>query len=111
MLFTVYVFFSVLPDSFTSLYGHTSLIPTNACYYILYSSSCQGGIISIVNESSLLLVSDDETSLLDRLKLKPAEDFDPVPPQLLRKYIGYARKYVHPTLSKEAADVLQVHVY
>ena len=68
----------------------------------------QGGIESSINESSLLLMRE-EASLLEQLKLKSAEDFDPVPPQLLRKYIGYARKYVHPILSEEAADVLQVH--
>ena len=61
-----------------------------------------------MSESSLLLSGEEESSLVDRLKLKASENFDPVPPQLLRKYIGYARKYVHPTLSEEAADVLQV---
>ncbi|XP_064405107.1 DNA helicase MCM8-like [Halichondria panicea] len=66
-----------------------------------------GGIESSINESSLLLMGEDDTLLLERLKLKSTEDFDPVPPQLLRKYIGYARKYVHPILSEEAADVLQ----
>jgi len=39
------------------------------------------------------------------------EGFDPVPTQLLRKYIAYARKYVYPSLSSEAADVIQVHTY
>ena len=38
----------------------------------------------------------------------PTEGFDPVPTQLLRKYIAYARKYVHPSLSSDAADVIQV---
>uniref|UniRef100_A0A672MJV5 DNA helicase MCM8 n=1 Tax=Sinocyclocheilus grahami TaxID=75366 RepID=A0A672MJV5_SINGR len=33
--------------------------------------------------------------------------FDPIPHQLLRKYVGYARHYVHPTLSAEATQVLQ----
>jgi DNA helicase MCM8 len=31
----------------------------------------------------------------------------PIPPDLLRKYILYARKYVHPRLTGEAATVLQ----
>lgn len=31
----------------------------------------------------------------------------PIPPQLLRKYIGYAKKFVEPKLSQEAIDVLQ----
>ncbi|MCI4382531.1 hypothetical protein PGIGA_G00015970 [Pangasianodon gigas] len=45
--------------------------------------------------------------LSDRLKVLPGETFDPIPHQLLRKYVGYARHYVHPSLSVEAAQVLQ----
>lgn len=37
----------------------------------------------------------------------PGETIDPIPHQLLRKYIGYARQYVYPRLSTEAAQVLQ----
>ncbi|XP_061088318.1 DNA helicase MCM8, partial [Conger conger] len=55
---------------------------------------------------SLLEVSADKP-LSDRLKVLPGEVLDPIPHQLLRKYIGYARHYVHPTLSAEAAQVLQ----
>jgi len=54
-------------------------------------------------------VGDDETDLQQRLKLK-GKDFDPIPVQLLRKYIGYARKYVHPRIGEEAAQVLQVRM-
>ncbi|KAL8173025.1 UNVERIFIED_CONTAM: DNA replication licensing factor mcm8 [Gekko kuhli] len=45
--------------------------------------------------------------LSERLKITPGESFDPIPHQLLRKYVGYARQYVHPRLSPEAAQVLQ----
>nr|QIC49968.1 DNA helicase MCM8 [Actinia equina] len=45
--------------------------------------------------------------LSERLKVSPGEQFDPIPPPLLRKYIGYARKYVHPKLTSSAAKVLQ----
>ncbi|XP_054834584.1 DNA helicase MCM8 [Eublepharis macularius] len=45
--------------------------------------------------------------LSERLKVIPGESFDPIPHQLLRKYVGYARQYVHPRLSPEAAQVLQ----
>ena len=48
-----------------------------------------------------------DTSISDRLKLPAGEIFDPIPHRLLRKYIAYARKYVHPKLSPEAAKVLQ----
>ena len=61
------------------------------------------------SSSSLLLLGDDDTDpLRDRLKVRRGEDFDPIPCQLLRKYVGYARKYVHPKLGDEAAQVLQV---
>uniref|UniRef100_A0A8D2AVD5 DNA helicase MCM8 n=1 Tax=Sciurus vulgaris TaxID=55149 RepID=A0A8D2AVD5_SCIVU len=57
------------------------------------------------NTSVLEVVS--EKPLSERLKLVPGETIDPIPHQLLRKYIGYARQYVCPRLSTEAAQVLQ----
>nr|CAD7462132.1 unnamed protein product [Timema tahoe] len=48
-----------------------------------------------------------DTSLRERLTLHSDDDLDPIPHQLLRKYVSYARKYVHPVLSPEAAAVLQ----
>ena len=39
--------------------------------------------------------------------MAPGEQTDPIPHQLLRKYIGYARQYVHPRLSTDAAQALQ----
>ncbi|KAI1895909.1 hypothetical protein AGOR_G00111610 [Albula goreensis] len=55
---------------------------------------------------SVLEVLPDKP-LSERLKVLPGEVVDPIPHQLLRKYVGYARHYVHPTLSAEAAVVLQ----
>ncbi|XP_003953726.3 DNA helicase MCM8 isoform X2 [Pan troglodytes] len=57
------------------------------------------------NTSVLEVVS--EKPLSERLKVVPGETIDPIPHQLLRKYIGYARQYVYPRLSTEAAQVLQ----
>ncbi|XP_004840853.1 DNA helicase MCM8 isoform X1 [Heterocephalus glaber] len=57
------------------------------------------------NTSILEVVS--EKPLSERLKVVPGEIIDPIPHQLLRKYIGYARQYVYPRLSAEAARVLQ----
>ncbi|XP_078724376.1 DNA helicase MCM8 isoform X2 [Lampetra fluviatilis] len=54
--------------------------------------------------------SDDvlgDLSLSDRLKARRGEALDPVPHSLLRKYVGYARRYVRPRLSAEAAQTLQ----
>lgn len=64
---------------------------------------------SSLDQSHLLLLGEEQASLIDRLKIPRSDpDFDPVPSQLLRKYVGYARKYVHPHLSNEAAAELQV---
>ncbi|XP_011369431.1 DNA helicase MCM8 [Pteropus vampyrus] len=57
------------------------------------------------NTSILEVVSDKPLS--ERLKVVPGETIDPIPHQLLRKYIGYARQYVYPRLSTEAAQSLQ----
>ncbi|XP_038865562.1 DNA helicase MCM8 [Salvelinus namaycush] len=57
------------------------------------------------SQSSLLEPSD--TPLSDRLQVCPGECVDPIPHSLLRKYVGYARRYVHPSLSTAAAQTLQ----
>jgi DNA helicase MCM8 len=44
--------------------------------------------------------------LMDRLREARADD-EPLPPVLLRKYIAYARQYVHPRLDAKAAAVLK----
>lgn len=43
--------------------------------------------------------------LEEQLLAHIAADADPVPVQLLRKYIAYARAYVHPVLSDDAKQV------
>ena len=43
--------------------------------------------------------------LSQRLLQHPSDDL--LPPQLLRKYIAYARQYCHPRLSDAAREVLQ----
>ncbi|XP_002156618.2 DNA helicase MCM8 [Hydra vulgaris] len=50
---------------------------------------------------------NEDKPLIERLKIDKNESFDALPPQLLRKYIQYARKYVHPELSQDAVKVLQ----
>lgn len=56
--------------------------------------------------SSILLCEADKP-LSERLKISPGEQVDYIPAQLLRKYVGYARKYVHPKIGPDAAKVLQ----
>uniref|UniRef100_A0A7N0VDJ5 Probable DNA helicase MCM8 n=2 Tax=Kalanchoe fedtschenkoi TaxID=63787 RepID=A0A7N0VDJ5_KALFE len=49
------------------------------------------------------------SSLAARLRLDPRKDrdFAPLPSQLLRKYIAYARNFVYPRMSRPAAEILQ----
>ncbi|XP_010209929.1 PREDICTED: DNA helicase MCM8 [Tinamus guttatus] len=71
-------------------------------------AACSGAVVaraSAQDRSVLEAVSD--RPLLERLKISPGETLDAIPHQLLRKYVGYARQYVHPALSAEAAEVLQ----
>lgn len=39
--------------------------------------------------------------------MRPGEILDPLPLEILRKYIAYAKKYVHPKLSVSASQVLK----
>ncbi|XP_028279938.1 DNA helicase MCM8 [Parambassis ranga] len=57
-------------------------------------------------ETSILLQHSD-MPLSERLQIPTDEALDPIPACLLRKYISYARQYVHPSLSPEAAQTLQ----
>lgn len=63
-------------------------------------------------QGSLQQVLEGDSTLLKRLKLDSVKDRDlkPLPVEFLRKYIAYARQYVNPRMTKEAADVLQ-HFY
>ncbi|KAL4623943.1 DNA helicase MCM8 [Arapaima gigas] len=71
---------------------------------------CAGATVTrnVTHESntSILEMAADKP-LSDRLKVAAGETLDLIPHQLLRKYVGYARHYVHPKLSEEAAQVLQ----
>ncbi|XP_053680004.1 DNA helicase MCM8 [Anopheles nili] len=50
---------------------------------------------------------DRESPLEERLKLLPGEKLDILPAELLQKYIGYARKNIHPKLTAKAAEELR----
>uniref|UniRef100_A0A3P9DR63 DNA helicase MCM8 n=1 Tax=Maylandia zebra TaxID=106582 RepID=A0A3P9DR63_9CICH len=57
-------------------------------------------------QTSILLEHSD-MPLSERLQIPAGESIDPIPTCLLRKYISYARQYVRPKLSPEAAQILQ----
>ncbi|KAM3606786.1 uncharacterized protein V6R79_023226 [Siganus canaliculatus] len=54
-----------------------------------------------------ILLDHSNMPLSERLQPSAGETLDIIPVCLLRKYISYARQYVHPTLSPEAAKIIQ----
>lgn len=48
--------------------------------------------------------SQQRLPLAESLLVYAKEDAEPPPPQLLKKFIAYARAYVHPLLSEEAKE-------
>lgn len=61
--------------------------------------------ISFVSRLDCSIVG--ENSLSDRLKFQQGEICDPIPHQLLRKYVAYARRNIKPKLTPDAAKILQ----
>lgn len=50
---------------------------------------------------------EDDAPLYERLKLTNQMEFEPLPPDIVRKYILYARKFCFPTMSVEAVEELK----
>lgn len=48
-----------------------------------------------------------DAPLHERLKMAEQSEFQPVPPEIIRKYILYARKFCFPSLSAEATEELK----
>lgn len=77
------------------------------------SRTAQASATSAVARSGLTGLQDARDSQTGsgdferRLRWAVAAIDDPVPPSLMRKYVAYARRYCHPTLSPAAALVLQ----
>ncbi|XP_037543327.1 DNA helicase MCM8 [Nematolebias whitei] len=59
------------------------------------------------DSETCILLQHSALPLSERLQLPTGECVDLVPACLLRKYISYARQYVHPSLAPEAAQTLQ----
>lgn len=69
-------------------------------------SSTQLPSFSLANQQQFTSEHPDDP-LYVRLRLKDHTDFQPLPVDVLRKYIMYARKFCFPTISKEACDELK----
>ncbi len=58
-------------------------------------------------QASLSTQSPNSLSTRTLHRVLQYDGSEPILPELLRKYIAYARAWVHPRLSREAADVIQ----
>eukprot|EP00048_Salpingoeca_helianthica_P006883 m.104013 g.104013 ORF g.104013 m.104013 type:complete len:536 (-) comp14161_c1_seq3:36-1643(-) len=72
-----------------------------------HGSRSARGSSALRDAASHMLSMRSENNLRDRLRIRRGEPFDPVPLPLISKYVAYARKYVHPKMTPEAAAVLQ----
>lgn len=61
---------------------------------------------SATSSNSNIMDTDSNLPLGQRLKIRPGERIDPIPHELLRKNLAYARRYVTPKLTKGACSVL-----
>lgn len=52
-------------------------------------------------------VTEEDNSLLRRLKIGPNEKIDFIPPSILQKYISYARKFSQPKITPEVSECLK----
>ena len=60
---------------------------------------CKGSMTMIpsgTSLSSIFSATNEPTTLEERLKLKPGEQIDELPHEVMKKYIAYARRYVLP---------------
>lgn len=71
----------------------------------LHAGKKRGLSVTVQRSQHGLFDEEKHQSLQERLIIKEPMDFIPAP--LFRKYVAYARKYVHPRIGKEAAHVLQ----
>ena len=74
-----------------------------------YSQQSNAGPSFIHHQGEAELLEED-CSLIDKLRIGPDDDINLISANILRKYIAYARKYVHPRLSEEAKTVIK-HYY
>jgi DNA helicase MCM8 len=65
----------------------------------IFSSSIRLNLAATVNKNTRE-ENEGDLALEDRLKIGQVENFEPFPQPLLRKYVAYARKYVHPKYVK-----------
>lgn len=75
--------------------------------YSLSRGSCCASLTLSDSDDEMDAADEYSKPLIKRLDASQVSADVLIPPALLRKYIAYARKYVSPRLSKEAATVLR----
>ena len=72
------------------------------------AQAARAGLLEYRDETTLLITQGDgnKPALKERLRQRKPDD-EPVPHQLLRKYIAYARQYIHPVVTPSAATVIK----
>jgi DNA helicase MCM8 len=70
------------------------------------NTSTTTGAPLLITNGAVAATGRQRPALSEYLKRRKPDD-EPLPPQLLRKYIAYARQYVHPILTSEAATVIK----
>lgn len=78
----------------------------NSILYKEYPSNERDKTFMLLEKAEDMLSDIANGSLLNTLREK-REDDEILPKQLMRKYIAYARQYVHPVLSKEASVIIK----
>ena len=71
------------------------------------SAEHSSAALSMTSTSSMTCGSRIGDSLSLKLMPKRGEQIDVLPQELMKKYIAYARKYVKPQLTQDAAQVVQ----
>ena len=100
-----------LSEHVMALHGNAAASASSA-HSSAHSSAEDDGFIVWQSQAPIRGASQSTSSqagqtLCDRLKIRDATSFSPIPAKALRKYITYAKKFCHPVLSDNAADVLQ----
>ena len=83
--------------------GQSTLLRVLVVFYEPCMTYCAGG--GYLSSQSHGASQLGPASLSERLHLSAADN-DPIPANLLRKFVAYARKFVKPRLSAEAKTVL-----
>ena len=76
------------------------------CFFCCTDTQSFGSSLNKIDEMEQSADDDLTPEGLEKRIQDKGDEFQPIPPVLMRKYIGYARKYVHPKLTPGAKSLL-----